>query len=368
MDNLIINYCHSLTEGSYSDWRLSTLSDLIQVNANMTVGGNSYLQGLGNFYLHTSSRGLSGGGNQFTVIYNIVTSLQSDQFYSSGFKFYCVRGNRSMIDHLSLTSSPAKIKMNSPRISEISPFVIQIRDSLNNPANTQGAVITASATGASVVGTATATTDANGVATFSNLSLDTAGTIVVTFSTPGLTSVTASVVVRNGPEENICIVDDGIFTTAAGGCRLNGTGQSWSLRSAVPMSFFDAVWEYTAGTQNVGDPPRASDGARTTDCDPAKASNAFCVDSSVLNYCHQLNEGGYTDWRLPVLSELNAVYLAANGMYTHLIGVGSNFIWSSQPQATGGGSSNNAYSLRFSDQYLNAFPKTTLLYVSCIRP
>ncbi len=72
--------------------------------------------------------------------------------------------------------------------------VIQLQDALGNNVNTSGVVITAQSSGGSLGGTATVVT-ANGVATFSNLSLTgTVGSYTLTFTGTNLTGVTSSAI------------------------------------------------------------------------------------------------------------------------------------------------------------------------------
>ena len=73
----------------------------------------------------------------------------------------------------------------------------QLRDASNNPVSKSGVLVTASiASGAGTLGgTKTATTNANGVATFSNLSVaGTAGTLTLSFSAPSIPSVKSNAI------------------------------------------------------------------------------------------------------------------------------------------------------------------------------
>ncbi len=100
-----------------------------------------------------------------------------------------------------------------------------------------------------------------------------------------------------------CVVNDAAFNTEGGGCRDLSTGLVWSHQDGSNNSY-----EYG------------------------------------VSYCANLTEGGQTDWRLPTIGELEAVY--ANGAWTHLVFEHPYaHTWSS----TKANKQGDYYSLRFSD-------------------
>ncbi|MBM4215963.1 MAG: hypothetical protein FJ173_07325, partial [Gammaproteobacteria bacterium] len=128
---------------------------------------------------------------------------------------------RSSVTHY--TTSATKLSLTTSAASAISGAafstqpVLQLRDDSNNAIGQSGMVITLSlSAGATVVGTATATTNASGVATFTNVGLTgTIGTTyTLTYSAPGLTSVTQTLTATAGPANRV------VFTTQPSGSAL----------------------------------------------------------------------------------------------------------------------------------------------------
>jgi uncharacterized protein YjdB len=100
---------------------------------------------------------------------------------------------------LSITTQPSSSATSGTAFGQ--QPVIQLRDASDIPVSQSGVVITATiATGAgSLDGIAIATTNANGVATFSNLTITGSGAYTVQFEAPGLTSATSnSITVSSG--------------------------------------------------------------------------------------------------------------------------------------------------------------------------
>src|SRR5207237_711816 len=94
---------------------------------------------------------------------------------------------------LSITTQPSASVQNGVAFAQ--QPIIQLQDASNNAVNQAGVVVTASiATGGGTLGgTLTATTNASGVATFTNLSITgTSGTRTLTFTAAGLTAATSS--------------------------------------------------------------------------------------------------------------------------------------------------------------------------------
>jgi hypothetical protein len=162
---------------------------------------------------------------------------------------------------------------------------IQLRNASNSPVSQSGVVVTAaigSGSGGTLSGTTTATTNASGVAQFTNLTLTGSGTFTLTFTASGLTSATSAAINVSAPQQLGCAspqaawiwcddfeqnrtsryfeYDSTSFARAAGVGRNGSTGMrvqfatgqvsAGALRLAfgkTPSSYFRAV---DAGTAN----------------------------------------------------------------------------------------------------------------------
>jgi hypothetical protein len=101
--------------------------------------------------------------------------------------------NPGAASKLTITTQPSSTVQNGVALAQ-NP-VIQVRDAGNNAIAQAGVVVTAAigSGGGALSGTTTATTDASGVATFTNLVITgTAGARTLSFSAPSLTSITSS--------------------------------------------------------------------------------------------------------------------------------------------------------------------------------
>ena len=178
-----------------------------------------------------------------------------------------------------------------------------------------------------------------------------------------------------GAFPNTCAVDDAAFITSTGGCKQVSTGKVWSLPSTTTMTWMDAIWDSTLAANAAAD---ADDASRTNDYDPATVLTGN-TDSSTMNYCHALSEGGKTDWRVPTCAEIVQLYAGGAGAKTHF-NTNSNsffnnyFFTSTSGLATGACPTSSANST--DEQHFNlstgvlthALKTTTVQYVYCIRP
>jgi hypothetical protein len=108
---------------------------------------------------------------------------------------------------LSITTQPSASA--SSGVAFAQQPVIQLRNEANNPVSREGVVVTANikSGGGTLGGTTTATTNANGVATFTNLFITgTAGDRLLEFTSPNLTSVTSTAVALSGPATQLAFV------------------------------------------------------------------------------------------------------------------------------------------------------------------
>jgi hypothetical protein len=92
------------------------------------------------------------------------------------------------------------------------------------------------------------------------------------------------------------------FETAGGGCKDTRTGLIWSQSSPSTMTWHEAMWNSSLAG-NVA--PDADDDGRTSDNDGGFST---MNDTSPQNYCHELNEGGKTDWYMPTYDDLVAAF------------------------------------------------------------
>lgn len=108
-----------------------------------------------------------------------------------------------------------------------------------------------------------------------------------------------------------------------------------------------------------------SDSGRTNDYDGG--SSGGTPDAHTTNYCHQLVEGGQSDWRLPTSSELSTMMNnGATSSYMDFFapGTAKNF-WSSNSSGA------NAGIFNIQSNGLPATvnqPKNTAGGVTCVRP
>jgi len=124
---------------------------------------------------------------------------------------------------LSLTTAPSATATN--RAVFATQPVVQVRDANNNAVSQSGTLVTASVTsgGGTIGGTATATTNGSGVATFTNLSISgTAGAQTVSFAATGLTAATVTVTTTPGAATTIA--------------KNAGDGQTGSVSTALPVA------------------------------------------------------------------------------------------------------------------------------------
>jgi hypothetical protein len=78
------------------------------------------------------------------------------------------------------------------------------------------------------------------------------------------------------------------------------------------MTWHAAIWDSESPAGNT--PPDADDDGRTNDYANSPGGHP---DGSLANYCHELEEGGHADWRVPTLDELFSVTDFGNGAAVH---------------------------------------------------
>lgn len=127
------------------------------------------------------------------------------------------------IDILVLTTPPSATAASGASLA-VQP-VVSIRDQLANPVPTAGVTVTATVTSGNglATGGTSAVTDASGNATFSGLAITgLVGPYILTFSAPGLTSVTTSAIALGAGAPTAMVA-------------LRGDGQTLAAGTAVPV-------------------------------------------------------------------------------------------------------------------------------------
>jgi hypothetical protein len=170
--------------------------------------------------------------------------------------------NPGAASKLTITTQPSSTVQNGVALAQ-NP-VIQVRDAGNNAIAQAGVVVTAAigSGGGALSGTTTATTDASGVATFTNLVITgTAGARTLSFSAPSLTSITSSSInVTAGAASQIAITTQP--STAASSGAVFATQPVVRLRDAsgnnVSQSGVTITASIASGTGTLGGTATAS--------------------------------------------------------------------------------------------------------------
>jgi hypothetical protein len=206
-------------------------------------------------------------------------------------------------------------------------------------------------------GVLSATSDRRGRATFDAFSLDTQGLVTLTITTGGLTQVNHEIKV--GPYPNTCLVEDAYFQSASGGCLHLPTGTVWSRAAPRSYTWFEVVWEHDAASGfNVA--PDTDDDGRSDDYGNDPGSHP---DSSTVNYCHELVEGGQSDWRPPRRDELYELAGEGMGAAVHLYFDPDRWFWSSDTTSAG----DRAYAVNLLGGHHDDLVKWDSYAVICVR-
>src|SRR6185436_11823862 len=152
---------------------------------------------------------------------NTVTATATGSGISGNPVSFNATGTASGATHLSITTQPSSTAQ-SGAVFAAQP-VIQLRYANGNAVSQAGVSVTVTASGGTLGGTASATTNASGVATFSGLSISgLVGGYTLTFHSTGLTSVTSG---------NIALSAGAAATIATSA----GDAQSAPVGTAVPI-------------------------------------------------------------------------------------------------------------------------------------
>lgn len=358
----VISYCKSLNEGGRTDWRMPTKAELQYVGAN---GANNHLAGNKTLYYWSSSSVGNGYAYAVRLSDGDLSTRRKYDGYPGGAYQVCVRGG-TRVASSKLVIANGSISLAGAGITG-SIIKVQIQDSSGNNVNAGGKTLTLNSTDLGTLGgVLTAQTDAYGLATFDAFTLDTAGSATITFTAPGFTSVDHVMEVRAGltGDQHICSAESSRFRTQNGGCHDTINNLVWSKITTGTLTWNQVAWDSALAGN---DAPDGDEGARTNDRDPSSAGAA--IDTSLVDYCHDLEEGGFTDWRMPTSFEcLDAA--VNSGPYHHFE---HNFrekhFWNGYTTSSGGGT--YAYRFGFLDSgsgyYQGNTVKANLYYGVCVR-
>lgn len=304
-----VAYCHSLTEGGQLDWRVPTPAELMELFQHEDAApAPSYLVQLGDDALWSSE-------NTGEMATTLARGIPEQTAKTSPLPVRCVRGDHAgvprivVVDpgYVTVGAAPRRLPMRVAIVTEDGRQVNAERVTLQMEVAAGGAF--------TLGGTTTVQTQATGTAVLNGFTLAPAGTVTlrvrVVDPPGGVDIMPAEVTLNVGPFEHTCKME-GAFVTAAGGCQHVRTGLVVSTPSESPMSWDQAIWDATSPTGNA--PQDEHDGTRTHDYE---GDPPTLRDASLINYCHDLVEGGFSDWRMPTLDELLAVVDFGQGLVLH---------------------------------------------------
>jgi hypothetical protein len=308
------------------------VSVLFQVTqgSGSIIGSNPVFTDIDGFASVTVKVGTISGGNnnQFRALVSDIPTLLTD------FQANALAGPQH---HITFTTQPA-ILFASVAFG-VQP-VVELRDEFNNLVVANGTITMSKAAGTGTVGGTTTATMTNGVATFSNLSWNTAESGVILHASNGSVFGLSSSLTITSPPPGACAVNDSAFTTADGGCKDIATGLVWSQPSGTSYTWTNIVWDNLVAGAPLMDAYDYGRGNDYVENVISEECGAFC-DTSSIAYCKPLDEGGKIDWRVPTRSELAQLY--SNGASGHLAGTLARFYSSSSS------ASESAYAIRLSD-------------------
>ena len=335
------SYCHELIEAGYRDWRLPTLAEVLSLRTN--AGTDRPLSGWDDNAYAADCRSYS------------LAAGTGAQYCGYRLRLRCVRGLRAAPSQLVVLSAPQVVALNLPVNT---PIVVAVREASGHQVNSGGRELRLSATTiGKLSATLSAKTNAFGVASLRGFMLDTVGDTVLTIESDGLNSVT--VALRVGPTKHSCKVEDASFVSEGGGCRQIAAGLSWSMVSEVKTTWHEAVWDSTSPPGNSA--LDANDRGRLNDYDPSLSPGTR--DASFINYCHDLVESGFSDWRLPTVAELRDVYALGQGAASHFNFAAEANFWSSSPTSDG----DSCQVLNLATGAMTSYSKGDVAWVVCVR-
>lgn len=240
---------------------------------------------------------------------------------------------------------------------------IVIKDAFGNiVTNATNAVTISLSAGSGALAGTLSTSAVNGYANFTNIRYNTVETnIRLQASAAGLTSAlsglfdvgTITALAQCNAHAN--------YTTTEGGCLDLTSGLVWSKKSTSTMTWHQAIWD---SNYTDNDPEEwETNESRTHDIDAYP--HADTQDGNLAGYCHDLVESGFSDWRMPTLSEIQA--LSTNGGGTGLQETNFTY-WTSSRTGTGcTATANNKCRHNISTAASLTIGASTLYNVRCVR-
>jgi hypothetical protein len=273
----------------------------------------------------------------------------------------CVRGGRAPAARVTILSAPYT---GGDGTQAAAPIVAAVTDADGNQVNAEGITLTlASVPAGALTGALTAETDVAGRARLDDWVPAPTGAlpqqVQLEVAAPGLSS--ASWTIAAGAERHTCR-PGGSFTTGQGGCQHDPTGLVFSAPALDALTWHMGIWDASSPEGNVE--PDEHDGLATNDYDPnSQYGTGSGLDSNLMNYCHELEEGGFLDWRMPTREELS--FAQAAGAH-QLFGFPTEaWFWSSTYSLHGPGS---AYTVWLGEApETDSLSKATYLSVLCVR-
>lgn len=298
------------------------------------------------------------GNNQFRAYVTSMPGLQTN------FTANAVAGAPH---RLAFTTQPAMAFAFIP--FSVQPAV-ELQDEFNNRILANGTVTLTKPSGSGASGNFSGTTSAtltNGVAQFSGVAWNLAESgVVIQANYAGVTGQSASFTVGAAPP-GACVLNDNRFTTAFGGCQDLQTNLVWSSRSTSTRSWYATIWD---GTLLGAALPDVHDYGRTheydTDCFDRCDTSA---SGNTLNYCKNLTEGNYFDWRMPTVDELLTLQQNQGQNYINQGTVNAS-VWSSATTSyISGGAYNHAFAVNLTNTSspVSGVSKVDSLAAYCVR-
>lgn len=361
-DGNISAYCHDLTESGYSDWRLPTVGEIYA--ANIASGDQALQNANTNIWtgnnVNTTPACTAAVGNKChgnissaTALGIVATSLRNVR---------CVR--RPLATKLIFYQQPAAATRG---FGIYSPFetqpVIRVVDSQDRVVTNSTASVTIIAldgsTG-SLLGTTTKSA-VSGVVTFTDLYYTSAESIRLQATSAGLSSATSnSISIQTQLPIALCksTASPAYFVNADGGCKDKTTGFIFSARSpSVMANWGAAMWDSVNLTTFDDD---TYDNSKTDDYDLAYPTTSN-HDGNTTNYCHNLRESGFQDWKVPPWAVLSSI---TGKLPTQSVNFHSTNLWTS---ATLQATPTSAYYVTSANVMATASKGSNTLYAVCVR-
>jgi hypothetical protein len=342
------DYCKSLSYNGYSDWRLPALAELSTAYSN---GAATHLSDIANANVWSASTGVP---VSTAKVINLSTGVSSVATKSNLLKTYCVRGGWSNPARVSIAAVSNWVKINQKKHGA----KLQILDGSGNRVNASGTSISIETSVGAISGTTSGSTGNTGEAVLSEWQLDTLGAQTLSATSSGLLAASTSVTGVGAFGHN-CATNNSRFATSDGGCKDLSSNLVWSNNGSAGIVWADVIWDSIWGGNT---PANADDNGRVNDYVQGKRPSSW-TDYSFNNYCHDLSEGGSTDWRPATYSELVQVLPFTGTYFGATLG---NQYWSSST-CTYNLTDDGARSVRLSDGYLACEHKSWARNPICVR-